>query len=147
MGDEDRTLADWLTTFPIAAVVLDPYTYESSWILETASRILQTYRGADVRVAWLVAADDDGARSFLGPLADDLLTFADPARDLIGALGLEQLPAFVFIRQNGTVAAAAEGWDPGAWREVSEAISGVTRWNPPTIPHSGDPVAYVGTPA
>lgn len=145
--DEDRTLGEWLTTFPLALVVLDPYTYESSWILETASRILGTYSGAGVRVGWLVAADTDGARSFLGPLADEFLTFADEKRDLIGSLGLEALPAFVYIRQNGSLGSVAQGWDPERWRDVAEAISEVTLWNRPTIPGHGDPDAYAGTPA
>ncbi|MCH7788267.1 MAG: hypothetical protein IH940_02385 [Acidobacteria bacterium] len=145
--DEDRTLSEWLTTFPLAVVALDPFTYESAWILDTASRILGTYRGAGVRVGWLVAADADGARSFLGPLADEFLTFADEDRSLIGSLGLEALPAFVYIRQDGTLGSAAEGWDPEQWRDVAAAISDVTLWNRPTIPGSGDPIAYDGTPA
>ncbi|NCY17386.1 MAG: hypothetical protein EBX39_11590, partial [Actinobacteria bacterium] len=33
---------------------LDPFTLESSWILETAGRILTAFHGADCRVAWLV---------------------------------------------------------------------------------------------
>jgi hypothetical protein len=146
-SDEDRTLGEWLTTFPLAVVALDPYTHESSWILETASRILGAYRGAGVRVGWLVAADDDGARSFLGPLADEFLTFADEDRSLIGSLGLETLPAFVYIRQDGALGSAAEGWDPEQWREVAGAISDVTRWNRPTIGGHDDPAAYEGTPA
>ncbi|MEY2959306.1 MAG: hypothetical protein RLZZ01_1874, partial [Actinomycetota bacterium] len=40
LGGEARQLDEWLTTFHLASVVLDPYTNESSWILKTAVRIL-----------------------------------------------------------------------------------------------------------
>ena len=35
LGGESRPLQEWLTTFHLASVVLDPYTNESSWILDT----------------------------------------------------------------------------------------------------------------
>ena len=41
LGAASRPLEDWLTTFHLASVVLDPYTNESSWILKTAARILE----------------------------------------------------------------------------------------------------------
>ena len=146
-GGDPRPLSDWLTTFPLVTVVLDPFTYESSWILDTARRILATYRDADCRVAWTVTADVEGATKFLGPLADEFLTFADSDRNLARGAGLSQLPAFVVIRQDATVAATAEGWDPAAWRSVAQTVTDLTRWNRPTIPAAGDPVAYAGTPA
>jgi len=40
LGAEARPLEDWLTTFHLATVALDPYTNESSWILPTATRVL-----------------------------------------------------------------------------------------------------------
>lgn len=144
---EARPLEDWLTTFPLAAVVLDPYTYESSWILDTARRVLTSYSGAGVRVCWICTADVEGTRTFLGPLAEELLAFADPDRGFARGLGLGTLPAFVFLRQNGEVAAAAEGWDPEGWREVADALSDITRWPRPEIPAPGDPIAYEGTSA
>jgi hypothetical protein len=146
-GGEPRALEEWLTTFHLASVVLDPYTNESSWILPTAARILEGLRGADARVNFVVTADADDATVFLGPLADDFLVFVDPERATVKALGLEQLPAFVFIRVDGTVPAAAEGWDPVAWREVAEAIAGTTAWSSPTIPAPGDPGPFRGSPA
>ena len=39
LGRKDRTAADQLKLFHLALVVLDPYTYESSWLLETGARI------------------------------------------------------------------------------------------------------------
>ena len=58
LGGEPRPLEEWLTTFHLASVVLDPYTNESSWILPTATRILEGLRGSDARVNFLVTADD-----------------------------------------------------------------------------------------
>ena len=66
--------------FHLVAVVLDPYTYESSWILSTATRVLREYAGADCRVAFIVTADVDDANQFLGPLAEEFLVFVDPDR-------------------------------------------------------------------
>src|SRR5690606_40739296 len=113
----------------LAAVVLDPYTYESAWLLETAGRILEHFRGADCRIAFVVTADADDAREFLGPWAERVLTFADPDRELVKALGLDELPAFVHLRHDRSVAALAEGWDPAAWREATGERSESTRLN------------------
>ena len=66
---EPRTLQEWLTTFHLVVVVLDPYTYESAWLLDTAGRILSEFRGADCRVGFLVTANAEDARQFLGPWA------------------------------------------------------------------------------
>ena len=52
---------DSLTTFPIAMVILDPYTLESSWILDTADRVLSHFQGADVRVAFVVAGSGNSS--------------------------------------------------------------------------------------
>lgn len=147
LGAEARPLSEWLTTFHLATVVLDPYTNESSWVLPTARRILDALRGSDARVNFLVTADEDDTRAFVGPLADEFLVFCDPDRLAVKALGLETLPAFVFIRVDSTVPAAAEGWDPVAWRAVAEAISAVTAWRVPDIPEPTDPGAFHGTPA
>ena len=110
LGGEPRSLDEWLTTFHLASVVLDPYTNESSWILPTATRILEGLRGSNARVNFLVTADDDDSRAFLGPLTERFLVFTDPDRVAVKALGLTELPAFVFIRVDGTVPSAAEGW-------------------------------------
>ncbi|MFI0527280.1 MAG: hypothetical protein ACH37H_14285, partial [Ilumatobacteraceae bacterium] len=50
IGGESRPLEEWVTTFHLASVVLDPFTNESSWVLKPAARILEAFRGADVRV-------------------------------------------------------------------------------------------------
>ncbi len=147
LGAEPRPLEEWLTTFHLATVVLDPYTNESSWVLKTATRILEAFRGSDARVNLLVTADEADTRAFLGPLTEQFLVFCDPDRAAVKALGLQELPAFVFIQVDRTVPAAAEGWDPAAWREVAHAIVAATSWRAPTIPVAGDPGPFRGAPA
>ena len=147
LGGDPRPLEEWLTTFHMASVVLDPYTNESSWILDTAARILAGFRGAAVRVNLLLTCGADDARAYLGPLAEEFLVFCDPDRAAVKAMGLTSLPAFVFLRIDGTIAAVAEGWNPNTWREVAEEIARTTSWTKPTIPVIGDPGAFAGTPA
>lgn len=142
-----RPLSEWLTTFHLASVVLDPYTNESAWILRTAVRILDELRGADVRVNFVVTADGADTREFLGPLTKQFLVFTDPERALVRGMGLAELPAFVFLRVDGEVPATAEGWDPLAWRRVADAIAKATAWRAPDIPEPGDPGRFRGTPA
>ncbi len=142
-----RPISEWTTTFPMALVVLDPYTHESSWLLDTARRILGSFSGANVTAALLVSgADGAGAARFLGPLADEVLGLVDPDGSLVRSLGLASLPAFVVIRQDGSVAASVEGWDPGPWREAVSDLADLTAWSRPEIPAPGDPAPYAGTP-
>jgi hypothetical protein len=144
---QDRPVMEWLTTFHLASVVLDPYTNESSWILRSATRILEQFRGSDARINFIVTAGANDARAFLGPLADRFLVFCDPDRTAVKAIGLRELPAFVFIRVDGVVAAAAEGWDPEAWESVADAIAEVTWWTSIEVPGPGDPGPFRGSPA
>jgi len=147
LDGEPRTLAQWLTTFHLATVILDPFTYESAWLLETSGRILDGFRGADCRVAFTVTASAEEAREFLGPWAAQILTFADPSREFVKGLGLDELPAFVHLRQDGQVAGVAEGWDPIEWRDVASQLAKAMSWTRPLIPGPGDPKAYAGSPA
>jgi hypothetical protein len=147
INGEARTIAEWLTTFQLATVVLDPFTNESSWILDTAGRVLLHFREADCRVAFIVTGTADEARQFLGPWADKVLTFADPDRDTVRGLSLNELPAFLHIRGDRTVAAAAEGWDPEEWRKVADSLAENNSWTAPLIPESGDPSPYAGSAA
>ena len=133
--------------FNLASVVLDPYTNESSWILKTAARILSSFRGADVRVNFIVAADKEGAKAFLGPLADEFLVFCDPDRIVIKQLEVHKLPAFVLVQMDGEVSAKAEGWNSSEWKAVAKEIASITVWSVPEIPASSDPAAFSGTPA
>jgi hypothetical protein len=144
---DPRPLQDWVTTFHLVLVVLDPYTYESAWLIETAGRILKSFEEADCRPAWLVTGDDEQAREFLGPWAEEMLTFTDPDRALVKSLGLESLPALVHLDQALNVEGVAEGWQPPEWQEVAMNLAQVMSWTYPQIPGSGDPAAYTGTPA
>jgi hypothetical protein len=143
---EPRTIAEWVTTFHLALVAVDPFTYESAWLLEEAGRILDTYSAADVRVGWLVTGSADEARQFLGPWAEKLLTFTDPERQAVKALGLEQLPAFVHIDMAGQVASAAEGWQPDEWRSAIAELALTLSWTQPSIPGPGAPGPFRGSP-
>jgi hypothetical protein len=147
LGGETRTIEEWLTTFQLLTVVLDPYTHESAWLLETSARVLAHFRDADCRVAWTVTADEADARRFLGPWADEFLTFADPDRELVGALELERLPALVYIRQDLAVVGQAEGWDPEAWEQLAALAGKVNSWTHPKLPKPGDPGPFAGSPA
>jgi hypothetical protein len=146
LSGEQRPLSEWLTTFHMASIVLDPYTNESSWVLPAATRVLDAFRGADVRVNLVVTCGPDEANQFLGPLASRFLVFCDPDRSFVRRLGLSTLPAFVFLQGNGNVT-AAEGWNPAEWSDVAKAIAANTAWLPPLIPAAGDPSPFHGTPA
>lgn len=142
-----RPVMEWLTTFHLASVVLDPYTNESSWILRTASRVLEEFRGCDVRINMIVTAGPEDAQRFLGPLTDKFLVFCDADRSVVKAMDLSELPAFVLTRVDGVVDAKAEGWDPDAWEKVCDAIAKITKWTSIELPAAGDPVPFSGSPA
>jgi hypothetical protein len=146
LSGETRPLHEWVTTFHLASVVLDPFTNESSWVLNAATRILDGFRGADVRVNLVVTCDADEAKQFLGPLTEQFLVFCDPDRSFVKGLGLATLPAFAFVQGNGNIA-TAEGWDPQEWKRVAKLIADTTSWLPPVIPGPGDPSPFHGTPA
>lgn len=142
-----RTVEQWLTTFHLVFVALDPFTYESAWLLPTANRVLLTFQEADCRIAWLVAGTPEECYQFLGPWSKEILTFADPDREAIKAFGLEYLPAIVHVGTDGSVIGAAEGWDPLEWRAVADNLARIMAWSAPTIPAAGDPGPYPGSPA
>ena len=145
LDGEAQPLHDWLMTFHFATVVLDPYTNESSWVLPAATRILRAFSGAAVRSNLLVTADATDAKAFLGPWTKEFLVFTVPERAFVKSLGLTHLPAFVFIRMDGSVKSCAEGWDPVAWRTVANDIATTTAWSRPNIPGPGDPAKFTGS--
>lgn len=147
MGGDPRPIDDWVTTFHLVLVAIDPFTHESAWLIDTAGRILTAFTGADCRVAWLVTGTDDQAREFLGPWSEELLTFTDPDRTVVKSLGLENLPAFVHIDQGLNLLGAAEGWHPGEWRAIATELARQMSWTRPAIPGPDDPTPYDGAPA
>ncbi len=138
-------LRDWLTSYPLLLVALDPYTHESAWILETAGRFLDHFSPSDIRVGWLATADDNGCRQFLGPWAERFLTFPDPEREAVVALGFERLPGLAHIRSDGFLE-VANGWDPEGWRQIAGQLARILGWSRPILPRPGDPTPYLGTP-
>ncbi|MEJ7583725.1 MAG: hypothetical protein WKF43_06445 [Acidimicrobiales bacterium] len=128
-------------------VAIDPFTDQSAWILDTAGRILTTFREADCRVGWLVTADEADARTFLGPWATSLLTLIDPDRRVVKSLELDHLPALVHLRQDLAVVGAAEGWDPQEWQAVTDTLGRLMSWSRPVLPAPGDPTPFAGSPA
>jgi hypothetical protein len=108
--------------------------------------VFATYDEADCRVAWLVGGDASDTRRFLGPLADEVLTFLDPDYTAIRAFGLESLPAFVHLGVSGAIVNAVEGWDPAGWRKLTDELSRVLSWTQPPIPWSTDPPPFEGAP-
>ena len=146
LDGEPRTLGGFMTTFPLVPVVLDPYTNESAWILDTARRVLDHFKGAGCRPCWIVTCPIEDARTYLGPFADEFLAFADPDRRVATGLGVEEAPALLLVRQDGEVVAKSEGWNADEWRGVTESIAALTHWSRPPMPVAGDPASYSGTP-
>ena len=142
---EGRPISEWTTNFHLAIVALVPYTNESSWIIDTALRILRSYSEADVRIALLVTAPEAEVRDYVGPLASDILVFVDPEHTAVKAFGLDTLPAFVHINQAHQVEAVAQGWNPTEWAAVAANLSARMDWTVPQIPENGDPSPFAGT--
>jgi hypothetical protein len=147
LDGQSRPVEEWLITFQLLGVVLDPYTYESAWLLDTAGRILEGFRGASVRTAIIVTCDADAAKEFLGPYTDQVLVLVDPDRAFVRACELDELPAFVHLRQNRRIGGVAQGWDPAAWKEIAGVVAAERHWSRPMIPAAGDPAPYRGSAA
>ena len=144
---QSRPLMDWLTTFHLASVILDPYTNESSWILRTATRILEPFRGSDARINLVVTSGPKDAQAFLGPLAERFLVFCDPDRAAVKAIGLSELPAFAFIRVDGVVAAVRPGVAPARVGRRRRLDRRHHLWSSIIVPGPNDPGPFRGSPA
>ena len=138
-----RTLDDWTTTFHLAAIVL-PGRPEAASFVRIGRRIAATLGGSDCRPAFVVVGNERAARRVLGATADDHLCFLDPEGAFVKSCGLARLPAFVHIRVDGTLAGAAEGWDPSAWDDTVERLAKEMAWTRPLIPAPGDPPPFSG---
>src|SRR5262245_20605407 len=113
-----RTVDDWTTMFHLCLVILPPRP-EAAVFLPIADRIFAVFGDADCRTAFCVTGNEFIARAVLGEHEDRYLTFCDPDAEFVESLGLTHLPAFVHLRQDTTVAAAAEGWNPHEWQRVA----------------------------
>lgn len=139
-----RTVREWVTTFHLLFVAVDPGNVRSRWIVPTAARVLTEYEQADCRVAWLVAGDASDARRLLGRWASEVMTFLDPELVAVKGFGLESLPAIVHLGMDLAIVNAVEGWDPPAWRALATELSRHMSWSRPHIPAPGDPGPFAG---
>jgi hypothetical protein len=98
-----------------------------------ARRIFGVLGDSDARTAYLVPGAPAIARRILGDEVDRALVFVDPDRALVNSLGLEHLPAFVHIRQDTSVGATAEGWQPAEWQTVAGEIAKAMAWSVPDV--------------
>jgi hypothetical protein len=140
-----RTLDDWSTMFHLCLVILPPRP-EASVFIPIAKRIFAVFGDADCRTAFCVVGNEFIARGVLGDAEDDYLCFVDAGGELVASLGLTHLPAFVHLRQNTTLVAAAEGWDPRQWQQVAKEVGKAMAWSVPTVAAAGDPAATPGWP-
>jgi hypothetical protein len=138
-----RTLDDWSTMFHLCLVILPPRP-EASVFIPIAERIFKVFGDADCHTAFCVTGNEFIARGVLGDAEDKYLTFIDPDRAFVESLGLTHLPAFVHLRQDTTLVASAEGWDPEEWQRVVKVVAKAMAWTFPEVASPGDPPPTAG---
>ena len=138
-----RTLDDWSTMFQMCLVILPDRPEAAAWI-PVARRIFDVLGDSDCRTAYVVTGTPAIAQRILGEEEQRQATFVDPDRTLVKSLGLERLPAFVFLQQDTTVGAASEGWDPAAWQEVAKSVAKAMAWSMPDVAPPGEPIPTPG---
>jgi hypothetical protein len=134
-----RTLDDWSTMFQMCLVILPDRPEAAAWI-PIARRIFDVLGDSDCRTAYVVTGTPVIAQRILGEEEQRQATFVDPDRTLVKSLGLERLPAFVFLQQDTTVGAASEGWDPAEWQEVAKSVARAMAWSMPDVAPPGEPI-------
>jgi hypothetical protein len=140
-----RTLDDWSTMFHLCLVVLPPRP-EAARFVPIARRIFQVFGDADCRTAYCVVGNEFIAKGVLGGAEDEALTLCDPDGEFVASLGLTHLPAFVHLRQDTSLAAVAEGWDPVEWQRVAKELAKAMDWSHPEVAGHGDPTPFAGWP-
>jgi hypothetical protein len=140
-----RTLDDWSTMFHLCLVIL-PARSEAAAFVPIGDRFFATIGDADARASFVVAGPESVARRLLGTETKRNVVFIDPDLEFVRSLGLERLPAFVLLRQDTTVVAAAEGWDPKEWSDVAREVVRMLAWTRPEISGPGDPAPFPGWP-
>ena len=143
LGGITRTLDDWSTMFHLCLVILPDRPEAAGWV-PVARRIFRTFGDADCHTAYCVTAAPPIAERILGDAASEALVFVDPDRALVQSLGLERLPAFVHLRQDTTLVAAAEGWDRREWQRVAREVGKILAWTVPEVSGPGDPRPTAG---
>ena len=142
---QTRTLDDWSTMFHLCLVILPPRP-EASVYIPIAERIFQVFGDADCRTAFYVVGNEFIAKGVLGEAENQYLSFCDPDGELATSLGLTHLPAFVHLRQDTSLVAAAEGWDAAEWQKVAKEVGKAMAWSVPTVAGAGDPPPTPGWP-
>jgi hypothetical protein len=141
-----RTIDDWSTMFHLCLVILPARPEATDW-LPVARRIFATFGDADCHTAFVVAGPESVAERVLGDQEEAAaMTFVDPDLELVRGLGIERLPAFVHLRQDTTVVAATEGWDPREWQRVAREVGRALAWTVPEVSGPGDPPRHAGWP-
>ncbi|MGH9038696.1 MAG: hypothetical protein ACRDZ3_00535, partial [Acidimicrobiia bacterium] len=138
-----RTIDGWTTSFHLALTILPGRPEASAWV-RVGRRIAQVLGGSDCRPAFLVIGNERSARRVLGADADTGLCFLDPEGTAVKGLGVERVPAFIYVRLDNTVGSAAEGWDPDAWDDAVARLAKEMAWTKPLIPAPGDPAPFPG---
>lgn len=134
-----RPLDDWLTMFHFALVVL-PDSPDAVRFVPVAEEIFKVFGDADCRTALVFPSTAGIARRVLGSTLDEIMTFVDPDKEFVAALGLSQLPALVHLRQDTTLVGAAEGWDPATWQGVIDELGASMAWSTPRLTNVRIPV-------
>jgi hypothetical protein len=140
-----RTLDDWSTMFHLCLVILPPRP-EAAVFIPIAKRIFAVFGDADCRTALCVVGNEFITKGVLGEAEDQYLSFCDADGELASSLGLTHLPAFVHLRQDTSLVAAAEGWDPAEWQRVAKEVGKSMAWSVPTVGAPGDPPPTPGWP-
>jgi hypothetical protein len=138
-----RTLDDWATTFNLAVVMLPARAEASAWV-PVIERIYATLGESDVRTTVWVPSTAAIARRILGDAADRFLTFCDPDAALAASMQLDRLPAFVHLRQDTTMVAAAQGWSLSEWQKVADGIAAHVHWTSPNLAAPNNPAPTPG---
>jgi hypothetical protein len=140
-----RSLDDWTTVFNLALVLL-PDRPEARAFVPVIERIFATLGDSDVRTVVCVPSTRAVTRRILGDAADRWLVFCDPDATLATSLGLERFPAFVHLRQDTTLVAAAQGWSPTEWQKVVDDLARSQHWTSPQVAGRNDPPPTPGWP-
>jgi len=134
-----RSLDDWTTMFHLCLVILPDRPEAARWV-PVARRIFGVLGDSDARTAYVVPSTAAIAERILDEEYTRAMVFLDPDRTLITSLGLTHLPAFVHIRQDTSVGAAAEGWNATEWQQVAKEISAAMQWSVPDVAPPGSTI-------
>ena len=127
--------------FHLCLVILPPRPEAARWI-PIARRIFQVFGDADCRTAYCIVGNEFIAKGVLGDAEDEALTLCDPDGELVKSLALTHLPAFVHLRQDTSLVAAAEGWEPAEWQRVAVELGKAMDWTHPEVARARRPGAH-----